>query len=82
MRVSKSRLLRLEMWSSLALAVLFQAAFLLELHSPFPSDLALWSLSTVSVVCLFVFVLARRGLVTKAKVSYGPERAYLRRLGR
>jgi hypothetical protein len=82
MRVSKTKLVRLEMWSSVALAVLFQLAFLLELHSPLPSDLVLWSLSAVSVACLVVFVLARQSLVTEAKVRYGHEGARVRRSGR
>jgi hypothetical protein len=69
----KTRLLRLEIWSSVALALLFQAAFLLELHSPLPSDMVLWSLSIVSVACLAVVLLARRSLATNAKVSYTPE---------
>jgi hypothetical protein len=82
MRISKNRLLRLEIWSSVALAVLFQAAFLLELHSPLPSDLVLWSLSGVSAACLGVVLLARRSLATNEKVSYAPDRVYLRRLNR
>ena len=57
----------------MALALLFQAAFLLELHSPLPSDMVLWSLSIVSVACLAVVLLARRSLATNAKVSYTPE---------
>jgi hypothetical protein len=82
MRVSKTKLVRLEMWSSVGLAVLFQVAFLLELHSPLPSDLILWSLSAVSIVCLVVFVLARQSLVTDAKVQYGHQGARVRRSGR
>jgi hypothetical protein len=77
--MNKTRLLRLELWSSMALAVLFQAAFLLELHSLLPSDLALWSLSMLSVACLAVVLLARRSLATHAKLSYTPERFHLQR---
>jgi hypothetical protein len=75
----KTRLLRLAIRASVALAVLFQAAFLFELHSSLPSDLALWSLSTLSVVCLGVVLLARRSLAVNAKISYSPERRYLQR---
>jgi hypothetical protein len=56
-----------------ALVLLFQAAFLLELHSPLPSDMVLWSLSIVSVACLAVVLLARRSLATNAKIGYTPE---------
>jgi hypothetical protein len=74
MRMSKTRLLRLEIWSSVTLAVLFQAAFALELHSPLPSDLVLCSLSTLSVACVAVVLLARKSLAVNAKISYTPER--------
>jgi hypothetical protein len=74
MRMRKTRLLRLEIWSSVALALLFQAAFLFELHSLLPSDLALWSLSILSVACVAVALLGRRSLVADAKISYAPER--------
>jgi hypothetical protein len=73
----KIRLLRLAIWASAALAVLFQTGFLFELHSPLPSGLALWSLSILSVACVAVFLLARRNLAAKAKIGYRPERAYL-----
>jgi hypothetical protein len=77
--MSKTRLLRLAIWASVALAALFQTAFLFELHSPLPSDLALWSLSTLSVACVAVVLLVRRSLDAKAKISYGPERVYRQR---
>jgi hypothetical protein len=76
--MSKTRLLRLAIWASVALAALFQTAFLFELHSPLPSNLALWSLSILSVACVVVVLLVRTSLVAKAKISYGPERVYLR----
>jgi hypothetical protein len=75
----KTRLLRLAIWASLALAALFQTAFLLELHSPLPSNSALWSLSILSIACVAVFLLVRGSLAAKAKISYGPERAYRQR---
>src|SRR6202035_1419205 len=77
--MSKTRLLRLAIWASVALAALFQTAFLFELHSPLSSDLALWSLSILSVACVAVVLLARRSLAAKAKISYGPERVYRQR---
>jgi hypothetical protein len=72
--MSKTRLLRLAIWASVALAALFQIAYLFELHSPLPSDLALWSLSVLSVACVVVVLLVRGSLAAKAKVSYRPER--------
>jgi hypothetical protein len=77
--MSKTRLLRLAIWASVALAALFQTAFLFELHSPLPSDLVLWSLSILSVVCVAVVLLVRGSLAAKAKISYGPERVYRQR---
>lgn len=77
--MSKTRLLRLAIWASVALAVLFQIAFLFELHSVLPSDPALWSLSILSFACVAVGLLVRRSLATKAKVSYRPERVHLQR---
>lgn len=71
--MSKSRLLRLGLWSSVMLAMLFQVVFLLELHSPVPSDLALWSLCILSVSCLGLALLARRTLAADAKIRYAPE---------
>jgi hypothetical protein len=79
MTMSKTRLLRLAIWASVALAALFQMAFLFELHSPLPSDLALWSLSILSVACVAVVLLVRGSLAAKAKISYGPERVYRQR---
>ncbi len=52
------------------LAVLFQVVFLLELHNPLPSDLALWSLSLLSVVCVAVALFARRTLTADARIRY------------
>jgi hypothetical protein len=77
--MNKTRLLRLGLWSSLAFAVLFQAAFLLELHSPLPSALVLGSLSILSVACLAIVLLARRSLAATVRVSYAPERVYRQR---
>jgi hypothetical protein len=67
------RLLRFVIWSSITLAVLFQAAFLVELHSPLPSGVPLWSLSILSVACVGVILLAQRSVATTAKMSYTPE---------
>ena len=77
--MSKTRLLRLATWATVALAALFQTAFLFELHSPLPSDLALWSLSILSVACVVVALLVRGSLAAKAKLRYRPERVYLQR---
>ena len=71
------RLLRFVIWSSITLAVLFQAAFLVELHSPLPSGVPLWSLSILSVACVGVVLLAQRSVATTAKMSYTPERVYV-----
>jgi hypothetical protein len=79
MRMSKVRWLRLQIWSSVTVAVLLQAAFLLELHTPMPSRSVLWSLSGASVACLVILLLARRGLATNAKLSYAPDTAYPQR---
>jgi hypothetical protein len=77
--MSKTRLLRLAIWASVALAALFQTAFLFELQSPLPSDSALWSLSILSLVCVVVVLLVRGSLAAKAKITYRPERAYPQR---
>jgi hypothetical protein len=77
--MSKTRWLRLAIWVSVALAALFQTAFLLELHSPLPSNLALWSLSILSVACVAVVLVVLSSLAAQAKVSYRPERVYLQR---
>jgi hypothetical protein len=77
MTMSKTRLLRLVIWASVALAALFQMAFLFELHSPLSSDLALWSLFILSLACVVVIVLVRGSLAAVAKLSYGLERACL-----
>jgi hypothetical protein len=77
--MSKTRLLRLAIWAFVALAVLFQTAFLLELHSPLPSDQVLWSLSILSVACVAVVLLVRGSLAAKAKISYRPARVSLQR---
>jgi hypothetical protein len=77
--MSKTRLLRLAIWASVALAVLFQTAFLFELHSALPSGMALWSLSILSFACVAVVLLVRRSLAAKAKISYGRERVFLQR---
>lgn len=77
--MSKTRWLRLAIWACVVLAVLFQAAFLFELHSPVPSDSALWSLSILSVASVVVILLVRRSLAARAKISYRPERVSLQR---
>jgi hypothetical protein len=71
--MSKTMLLRLMILSSVALAVLFQVAFLVEIHSPLPSAVVLWSLSILSLACLVIALLARTSLAANAKVSYAPE---------
>jgi len=53
---------RLLMWASAFLTILFQAAFLIELHSPLAMNSILWSLFVLSVVCLIVFLYARSAL--------------------
>jgi hypothetical protein len=77
--MSKTRLFRLAIWASVVLAVLFQSAFLFELHSALPSGLALWSLSILSFACVAVVLLVRRSLAAKAKISYRPERVFPQR---
>jgi hypothetical protein len=57
-----TKLLRVWMWSSVTLAIIFQAAFLIELHSPQAMDEMLWSLLGVSAVCFITFLYARRSL--------------------
>ena len=59
--------LRLSLWSSAILAIVFQAAFMFELHSPQAVDVTLWSLFTVSLVCVIVFVFARNALSSLKK---------------
>jgi hypothetical protein len=51
--------LRLSMWSSALLVIVFQGAFMFELHSPQATDEVLWSLFALSLVCLIVFLYAR-----------------------
>jgi hypothetical protein len=71
--MSKTILLRLMILSFVALAVLFQVGFLVEIHSPLPSALVLWSLSILSLACLVIVLLARTILAANAKISYAPE---------
>jgi hypothetical protein len=52
------------MWSAAILTIVFQAAFLFELHSPQAVSETLWSLFVVSVVCLIVFLYARSTLAS------------------
>jgi hypothetical protein len=77
--MSKTGLLRSAIWASIALTALFQGAFLFELHSPLPSDSALWFLSILSIACVVVVLLARRSLAAKAKLGYRPEKVDLQR---
>ena len=67
--------LRFIIASSVTLALLFQAAFALELHSIFPSNPMLWSLSILSIACVAVALLARRTLMVHVRISYRPEGA-------
>jgi hypothetical protein len=73
--MSKTIWSRVIISSSVSLAVLFQTAFALELHSPLPSDLVLWSLSILTVACVVAAMLVRNRLTANAKISYTPERA-------
>lgn len=57
-----SKWLRLSMWSSVTLAIIFQAAFMIELHSPQAVDGTLYSLFGISVVCFGMFLYARATL--------------------
>jgi hypothetical protein len=50
------------MWAAAFFTILFQAAFLVELHSPQAMSSMLWSLFVLSVVCLIVFLYARSAL--------------------
>jgi hypothetical protein len=59
-----SKWLRLSMWSSVTLAVIFQVAFLIELHSPQTMDELLWSLFGVSAFCFGMFLYARASLAS------------------
>jgi hypothetical protein len=59
--------LRVLMWAAALLTILFQAAFLVELHSPLAMDSMLWSLFVLSVVCLIVFLYARSALSSLRK---------------
>jgi uncharacterized membrane protein YccC len=59
--------LRFSVWSSAILAIVFQAAFMFELHSPQAVDVTLWSLFAVSVVCVIVFVYARNAISSLKK---------------
>jgi hypothetical protein len=74
--MNKTRWSRVIFSSCVSLAVLFQAAFALELHSPLPSDLVLWSLFVSSVACAVAALLVRNRLTANAKISYSPERTY------
>jgi hypothetical protein len=69
--------LRFIVASSVTLAALFQAAVALELHSPLPSNLVLWSLSMLSIACAVAALLAHRTLKVYARISYRPEGAKL-----
>lgn len=56
------KMLRVWKWLAVSLAIVFQAAFLIELHSPQAMDDLLWSLFGVSAVCLMTFLYARSSL--------------------
>jgi hypothetical protein len=58
---------RVLMWSAALLAIISQAAFLFELHSPQAMDSMLWSLFLMSVVCLILFLYARGAVSTFRK---------------
>jgi hypothetical protein len=59
--------LRLSMWFSAILVILFQAGFMFELHSPQAVDTVLWSLFGISVFCFIVFVYARSAISSLKK---------------
>jgi hypothetical protein len=61
------RWLRLSMWSSGILTIVFQAAFMFELHSPQAMEDTLWSLFAASVVCFIVFMYARSAISSLRK---------------
>jgi hypothetical protein len=61
------RWLRLSMWAGAILVIVFQAAFLFELHSPQAVDATLWSLFAISVVCFIVFVYAKSAISSLKK---------------
>jgi hypothetical protein len=47
------------MWLLAALTILFQAGFLVELHSPQAISATLWSLFVASVICFIMFLYVR-----------------------
>jgi hypothetical protein len=51
--------LRLWMWLLAVLTVVFQAGFLVELHSPQAISSTLWSLFVASIVCFIMFLYVR-----------------------
>jgi len=62
-----SRILRASMWWSIAFALIFQAAFLVELHSPQTMDEVSWSLFGLSVACFATFLYSRATLTSLRK---------------
>jgi hypothetical protein len=68
----KTTLLRSIIFVFVAMAVLFQTAFLFEIHSSSPSDLVLWTLSILSIASVAVALQGRRTLIADAKISYAP----------
>jgi len=59
--------LRLLMWSAAILTIVFQIAFLLELHSPQAGTEVLWFLFVASVVGLIAFLYARSAISSIGK---------------
>jgi hypothetical protein len=57
-----SKRFRTLMWLSVTSAVVFQVAFLVELHSPQAMDEMLWSLFGVSAACFAMFLYSRATL--------------------
>jgi hypothetical protein len=59
-----SKRFRMLMWLSVTLAVIFQVAFLVELHSPQAIDEILWPLFGVSAACFAMFLYSRATLTS------------------
>ncbi len=62
------------MWVAVSLAILFQAAFLVELHGSEATDWVLWVSFIASIVCFVIFEHTRIRLTAFKRGNYWKQR--------
>lgn len=72
--MAKGRSLRIGMWVAVSLAILFQAAFLIELHGSVATDWILWVSFITSIVCFVIFEHIRIRLTSFKHGNYRKQR--------